>query len=50
MDNSTASSVLALREARRFDGCDIAEGPGSHEAARIIHAGREARRKAAVAA
>lgn len=50
MDNSAASSVLALREARRFEGCDIEERPGSHEAECIIHAGREARRKAAVAA
>ena len=52
MDNSKATSVLALWGSRRFDTWDIAQLVGIHEAEveRIIHADREARRKAAVAA
>ncbi len=52
MDNSKTSSVLALWKTRRFDTVDIASTLGIHEAEaeRIIHADREARRKAAVAA
>ena len=52
MDNSKASSVLALWGSRRFDTWDIAEMLEIHEAEveHIIHADREARRKAAVAA
>ena len=48
MDNSKASSVLALWGSRRFDTWDIAQLVGIHEAEveRIIHADREARRKA----
>ena len=52
MDNSKASSVLALWGSRRFATWDIAQLVGIHEAEveRIIHANREARRKAALAA
>jgi hypothetical protein len=43
------AAVLALWKLQRFDTCDIAEMLEIHEAdvERIIHADREARRKAA---